>query len=410
MPKRRSAAATGRTPLILGALAILALLVFAGGELFAFLSSDLGRVLLYRHLHLGDRAHVVRLIGKRVHEGLRDAGVAPSETKEAPGSGTAALRWTVLMSRSGSPMKANAAVTREIERGGAVVLSGRERTLDRDGLAVTLLVGLPGFPTHEVVIERAGLPDKEAENAHGRSKGEENGDEPAAADVPAIALVLFGFGEDEAVDRAILDREQPFAVALSAAGDRHEKLLRVAKHGKHEIVLLVPMEPERYPTTNPGPGTLLVSMSGARIESMTRGYLREAGGVIAVANFMGSMATQDEPFVRALYRALQKEGVGFLHLSPAPRSVCRAMAASEGVAYDVPDFSLDAETKAGREKALTAAWDAVLERATNHGDALVMMRATPSALAFLDAQLAKKGGPGFRLVAPSSVLHRAPSN
>lgn len=408
MPKRRSAAATGRTPLILGALAILALLVFAGGELFAFLSSDLGRVLLYRHLHLGDRAHVVRLIGKRVHEGLKDAGVAPSETKEAPGSGTAALRWTVLLSRSGSPMKANAAITREIERGGAVVLSGRERTLERDGLAVTLVVGLPGFPTHEVVIERPGLPAKEPEHARGRK--DDDADEPPAEETPAIALVLFGFGESETVDRAILGREQPFAVALSAADDRHKKLLRVAKGGGHEIVLLVPMEPERYPTTNPGPGTLLVSMSGAKIESMTRNYLRESGGAIAVANYMGSMATQDEPFVRALYRALQKEGVGFLHLSPAPRSVCRAMAASEGVAYDVPDFSLDAETKAGREKALTAAWTAVLERATNHGDALVMMRATPAALAFLDAQLAKKGGPGFRLVPPSSVLHRAPSN
>ncbi len=404
MPKRRSAAATGRTPLILGALAILALLVFAGGELYAFLSSDLGRVLLYRHLHLGDRAHVVRLIGKRVHAGLRDAGVAPSETKESVRGGTPALRWTVQLSRSGSPMKANAGITREVERGGAVVLSGRERVLDRDGLAVTLVVGLPGFPTHEIVIERPGLPEKDAARAK-----ESDGDDAPAAEAPAIALVLFGFGDDAAADRALLKREEPFAVALSAADADHEKMLREARGGAHEIVLLVPMEPERYPTTNPGPGTLLVSMSGAKIESMTRGYLREAGGVIAVANYMGSMATQDEPFVRALYRVLKKEGVGFLHLSPAPRSVCRAMAASEGVAYDAPDFTLDAETKAGRGKALAAAWDAVLERATRHGDALVMMRATPAALEFLDAQFRKKGGPGFRLVAPSTVLHRAPA-
>ncbi|MBI5169645.1 MAG: divergent polysaccharide deacetylase family protein [Candidatus Eisenbacteria bacterium] len=405
MPKRRSAAATGRTPLILGALAILALLVFAGGELFAFLSSDHGRVLLYRHLHLGDRAHVVRLIGKRVHAGLRDAGVAPSETKEGPGSGTAALRWTVQLPRSGSPMKANAGITREVERGGGVVLSGRERTLDRDGLAVTLVVGLPGFATHEIVIERPGLPEK------GDARGKEaDEDDAPAAEPPAIALVLFGFGDDDASDRAILKREQPFAVALSAAAEGHEKMLRAARGGAHEIVLLVPMEPERYPTTNPGPGTLLVSMSAGKIESMTRGYLREAGGAIAVANYMGSMATQDEPFVRALYRALQKEGVGFLHLSPAPRAVCRAMAASEGVAYDTPDFTLDAETKPGRGKALAAAWEAVLERAGRHGDALVMMRATPAALEFLDAQLAKKDGPLFRLVAPSTVLHRAPAN
>lgn len=393
MTKRRSSTSKGSAPLLLGALALLALLLFAGGELFAFFTSDLGRVLTYRHVRLGNRAHIVRLVGKRVHAGLEKAGVVPSQTEEKVTGGSPALKWNVEMSRSGSPTQANAAITRELEAGGAVVLSGRERTREDGAFEVALVVGLPGFPTHEVVVTRPGVPT--------RARGEE--EEPAAA--PEIALVLFGLGDDAELDRSLLRHELPFALALSAASEGHEKLLREAKTSRREIVLLVPMEPEKYPSQNPGPGTLLVSMSPGRIESMTRGYIREAGAPLAVANYMGSLATQDEQFVGALYRALRKDGVSFVHVAPAPRSVCRNMASSEGVAYDEPDAYLDAETRPGRGKALERGWADAIDRATRQGNALVMMRATPASLAWLEKTLARTEPP-FRLVAASRVLHR----
>ena len=405
MARKRASSSQSRAPLVLGAFALLALLVFAGGELFAFLSSDHGRVLLYRHLHLGDRAHVVRLVGKSIQSGLREAGVTPGDRQESPG-GNAALRWVYRLGRGGSPTQANAAITRAVEKSGGVVLSGREAPFEGDGQVVTLRVGLPGFATHEVVLQRPGTHPEKTETRGRRSAEEE---EEPAPDLPAIAIVLTGFGDDAKFDRAVLRRGEPFALALSAADERQAPLLKEAREGAHEIVLLVPMEPERYPMQNPGPGTLLVSMPGGRIESMTRGYVRKAGRPVAVANLMGSMATQDEPFVRALYAALQKEGIGFLHLSPAPRSVCRELAASEGVAYDRPDALLDAETRKGRAKALAAAWDEVLERATRRGEALVVMRATNESLAWLDAALAKPEAARFRLVPPSRVLHRAPT-
>lgn len=388
---------------MLGVLAALALLMFAGGELFAFLSSDRGRVLLYRHLHVGERAHVVRLLGKSVLAGLREAGITPDDRQEGAG-GSAAVRWAYRLDRSDSPMQANATITRAVERAGGVVLSGREAPFEGDGLAVTVRVGLPGFATHEVVLQRPGTRPERPDGRRGPAGVE--ADEPAT-ERPAIALVLTGFGEDAAFDRAVLRRDLPFALALSAADESQAKLLQEARTGAHELVLLVPMEPERYPTQNPGPGTLLVSMGGGRIESMTRGYVKKAGRPVAVANFMGSMATQDEPFVRALYAALKKDGLGFLHLAPAPRSVCRELAASEGVAYDRPDALIEAETRKGREKALDAAWTELLDRATRRGEALVVMRATPTSLAWLDSALEEPGLARFRLVPPSRVLHRA---
>ena len=76
MSKRRSSSSKRGAPLkLLGVLAGLALAVFLLGESYAFLTSDLGRVLAWRFVHLGDRAELVRIVGKRVHEGLAQARV-----------------------------------------------------------------------------------------------------------------------------------------------------------------------------------------------------------------------------------------------------------------------------------------------------------------------------------------------
>ena len=115
---------------MLAALAGLALLIFLGGELFAFATSDLGRVLTYRHLHVGDRAHVVRIVAKRVREGLA-AGRVPSRAwrevvKAGPDGGTP--QWQVELPADGSAMLVNYAVTQAVQRGGALGRAGdRER-------------------------------------------------------------------------------------------------------------------------------------------------------------------------------------------------------------------------------------------------------------------------------------------
>ena len=55
-------------------------------------------------------------------------------------------------------------------------------------------------------------------------------------------------------------------------------------------------------------------------------YLDEAGPVTAVANLMGSLATQDITVMRAVFRELERRQVPFLHVSPAVGAVCRSLA------------------------------------------------------------------------------------
>ena len=393
MVKRRSAAKKkSRAPFILGMIAAGVLLLFLAGELFAWATSDSGRLAVWRWLQLGDRAHAVRIVGKAIDQGLSRAGIAHSAIESRVETGTGpSLHWKVMLPRDGAPLMVNHLVTRAVEAGGGVVLSGREQIANDGALVVTMLVGVPGRPTHELEIVRPGSDD----NA------------PAAA--AKVALVLFAATEDESLLVAACARPETFAVAAAATGAGKSPALKAARDQKREVVLFMPMEPENYPRVNPGPATLLVNMTGARIEQSLRREIELAAPVVAVANLMGSFATQDESFMTAVYTELRRAHLPFLHIGAVPRSVCRTLASRVGAAYDEPDVMLDYEARRGSPKTLDVAWSAVLERARKRGNALVLLRVTDRTAPWLAKALSAKRLDGVELTPLSTVIRRPPA-
>jgi polysaccharide deacetylase 2 family uncharacterized protein YibQ len=392
MPKRRSSSSKRGAPWkLLGVLGAIALAVFLAGEAWAFLTSDLGRVLAWRWTGMGDRSALVRIVGKRVHEGLAAARVARGAVREEvvaqPGGGTP--RWHVELRPDQSPTQVNFEVSRAVERGGAAVVSGRE-TSGGGAQVVTIQVGAPGRVLQELVISRPARVERDE----------------AAAPAARVALVLYGFGDDDALASRVLARGETFAVAVPGNAPNRERLLRAARAGGHEVVLHVPMEPEKYPQGSPGPGTLLVNMSARRIEKAVRDELDAAGDVVAACNLAGSLATQDEPFMTAVYHELRRAGVPFLHMEPVPRSVCRTLAAQLGAAYDEPDATLNVEARMKTPAGLARTWKDVLEQAERRGHAIVLLRVTPLSAAWLDGALGPRGLGHATLVPLSSVIRR----
>src|SRR2546421_11697452 len=128
MGKRRSATRRAFGPSLLVALGVVALVLFTAGELFAWAASDSGRLTIWRHLGWGDRASAVRIIGRRIEQGLLRARVPRSaiDSQAKDGAGPA-LVWTVTLPQDGAPLLVNEMVTREVESAGGAVLSGREQ-------------------------------------------------------------------------------------------------------------------------------------------------------------------------------------------------------------------------------------------------------------------------------------------
>ena len=403
MPKRKPRKQAG-FPAALVVLAGVAVLAFAAGEAWLLLSTDAGQLKLARYGIVSDPARVTLLVGRQVRHGLIAYGVPADSIHElAPGpwrpSGDSAARaapartvarWRVGLDAEQSPLQANYAVSHFVEMAGGAVLSGRETPGRRGGeILVSLVVGLPDRPTHAITIVRAASAGEDAERPRAR-----------------IALVLYGLGDDEAGARAMMAIPVPFAVALVPGSPTSGALFRAARAANREIVLHLPLEPINYPQVNPGPGTVLVTMKPAEITGLTRRYLDQAGTVAAVANHMGSLATQDMTVMSAVFRELKRRRLPFIHLSPVAGAVCRPLAAQEGVQYEEPDVLLDAEMRGPDLRPLDRRWEEVLERARTHGPLVVWMRAGPVVPGWLPRAAEARRLKGVDLVPLSSLLRR----
>jgi polysaccharide deacetylase 2 family uncharacterized protein YibQ len=386
MPKRKS---KSTSPLVaLGWIALVALALFAVGQVYRYATSDAGKLSLARGLGLGDPAEVTRLVGKTLRSALQQAGVpADSVTERVVAGRRPAVVWRVGVAPEVSFIQLNYAIAKALEPEGAIVLQGHEGWTDEGAPLLRLVVGLPRRATHELEVVR-GRP----------------GEGPRASEPARLALVLFGFGEDAARADSFFAVPAPFAVAVIPGDKGSSGSFRAAHRRDREVVLHVALEPLNYPQVNPGPGTLLVTMKPAKVASELAHDIGQAAPVVAVANHMGSLATQDMTLMRAIYRELKKRDLPFLHISPVAGSVCRSLASDMGVTYREPDVVVDQETRAKDRRALERRWKSILDQTRARGRLVVWMRATPLTRAWLPSALAPKRLEGVSIVPLSSAL------
>ena len=388
MPRRpnRSTRHLRRAPLLL-ALATLGL--FVVGEAVLLIRSDSGQIALARLPGLGDPNRVTQIVSKQLRKGMRSLGIPEDSLRTTvSGKGPALVVWRLGLGSEASLLRTNFVMTRYLEQRGARVLSGRERIGSAGESMVELVVGLPGRPTHQVLLVRT-LPPEGVEPTH----------------ASRLAVVLYGFGDDEQLATQFMALQAPFAVALAPGSKASHPLFKAAHERRREIVLQLPLEPINYPQVNPGPGTLLVTMPPARIAGLVHRYIEQAHP-LAVANHMGSLATRDLTVMTAIYRELHRRGLPFVHVAPTAGAVCKDLAADLGVAYNEPDEIVDAEARQDDGKALDRRWRAILEEASGREKMVVWMRATPLTLGWLVPALNGKLPPGVHVVPLSFVIKR----
>ena len=91
-------------------------------------------------------------------------------------------------------------------------------------------------------------------------------DRTKAAKMPVVAIVVGGLGVGAAKTAdAIMKLPPAVTLAFTPYGADPAKLAERARAQRHEILLQIPMEPFDYPDNDPGPQTLLTSLT-ARAE------------------------------------------------------------------------------------------------------------------------------------------------
>ena len=227
-------------------------------------------------------------------------------------------------------------------------------------------------------------------------------------DGPRIAIVVGGLGiSTSATQEAITKLPGPVTLAFAPYAPDGERLVARARAGGHEALLQLPMEPFDYPDNDPGPQTLLMSLSADQNLDRMHWLMSRFQGYVGIANFMGARFTASEPALSPVLREVAKRGLVYLDDGSSPRSLASQIAGANNLPFAKAEILLDAvPTPVNIDRALTRLEAIARER----GTAVGIASALPASIERI-AQWAKAAeSRGITLVPISAVAVKAKSS
>ena len=161
---------------------------------------------------------------------------------------------------------------------------------------------------------------------------------------PRIAILLGPLGLIESASYSAI-QQLPANVTLAFAPYTRNlsEWIAQARAGGHEVILHIPMEPFDYPDSDPGPHTLLTSVSADDNIERLEWLLSRASGYIGVSNFMGDRFTTSADHVRPVLGVLKSRGLMFLDAQATRNSVAARVALDLGVPRALNNRFIDSE-------------------------------------------------------------------
>jgi uncharacterized protein len=233
-------------------------------------------------------------------------------------------------------------------------------------------------------------------------------DRAKAAKMPVVAIVIGGLGVGAAktID-AIMKLPGAVTLAFTPYGADPGKLAERARGQRHEIFLQLPMEPYDYPDNDPGPQTLLTSLSADQNMDRLYWHLSRMQGYAGVANFMGARFIATDAAMQPIIREAAKRGLGFFDDGSSPRSVAPQVAASQTMPFGKGDIAIDAvPTGTEIDRALNKLESIARER----GIAIGTASALPVSIERIGAWIRTLGDRGVLLVPLTTAMLKSKSS
>ncbi|MCK1389680.1 divergent polysaccharide deacetylase family protein [Bradyrhizobium sp. 1] len=169
------------------------------------------------------------------------------------------------------------------------------------------------------------------------------GDRAKAARMPVVAIVIGGLGVGAAkTTDAIMKLPPAVTLAFTPYGSDPGKLAERARAQRHEIFLQIPMEPYDFPDNDPGPQTLLTSLTADQNMDRLYWHLSRMQGYAGLTNFMGARFIATDAAMQPIIREAARRGLGFFDDGSSPRSIASQAAASAAMPFGKGDIAIDA--------------------------------------------------------------------
>ena len=227
-------------------------------------------------------------------------------------------------------------------------------------------------------------------------------------DSPIIAIVIGGLGiSASGTADALAKLPATVTFALAPYGADLEKLADRARADTHELLLQVPMEPFEYPDNDPGPQTLLTSLTTEQNTDRLYWLMSRFQGYVGLVNYMGARFTASEQGLAPVLRDVSKRGLIYVDDGSSARSIAGQIAGTNNLPFAKTDVVLDAvPTPVEIDRAL-----ARLEmKARDTGFAVGFATAQPATIARVADWAKKVEGRGVFLVPITMVAIKAKSS
>jgi polysaccharide deacetylase 2 family uncharacterized protein YibQ len=231
---------------------------------------------------------------------------------------------------------------------------------------------------------------------------------PNKADLPRIAIIVSGLGISASGTADAFDKlPAPVTFAFAPYGADLNALATRAAAANHEVLLQAPMEPFDYPNNDPGPQTLLTSLSPEQNVDRLHWLMSRFSGYVGVIGYMGARFTASEQALSPVLRDTAKRGLIFVDDGASPRSLAGQIAGSQNLPFVKTDVVLDAvPTPVEIDRALARLELAARER----GNAVGLANALPGSIARIAAWAKTVESRGFVLVPVSMVAVKEKSS
>jgi polysaccharide deacetylase 2 family uncharacterized protein YibQ len=223
-------------------------------------------------------------------------------------------------------------------------------------------------------------------------------------DFPKIAMVIGGMGISASgtADAFALPAAMTFAVSPYAADA--DRLAQRARSEGHEVLLQVPMEPYDYPDNDPGPQTLLTSVTPEMNVARLHWLMSRMQGYVGISGYMGARFTASEQALRPVLTDAAKRGLIYVDDGASPRSAAGQIAGAQSMPFAKADVAVDAFA-APQELDQALARLELLAR--ENGSAVGMASAQSAAVARIANWAKQVESRGFVLVPISMVAQGA---
>jgi uncharacterized protein len=225
---------------------------------------------------------------------------------------------------------------------------------------------------------------------------------PPKRTAPQVAIVIDDLGDSLDTAKKVLALKPAVTVAIIPFRAASAAVASAAVADGREVILHLPLEPERSAEMAGGSGFLRTAMGPADLEGQLERDLRAVPYIVGVNGHMGSRFTSDPKAMRTLLGALRERGLFFLDSKTSPESVAAEVAEGLQVPFAERNVFLDHDpAPAAIEGALATA--ASVARAKGRAIAIGHPHATT--LAALSTWLPEAARQGIEVV-PLSALVR----